>query len=81
MPKAQRSAKQKAADLKKLQDWEAKQAEENRISNDKEVFKSGVEVGKSYSGHAKFVAGLVFGASTVLVAGAVVIGLLSFFEV
>lgn len=79
MPKAQRSAKQKAADLKKLQDWEAKQAEENRISNDNEVFIKGFENGKLHSGHAKFVSGLLIGASTVFIAVAIATKFVSYF--
>lgn len=45
MPKAPRSAKQKVADLKKLADWEAKQAKVNRISDNKEMILIGYVLG------------------------------------
>lgn len=90
MPKAPRSAKQKAADLKKLQDWEAKQAEEARVSNDKEVATAAYTVGYDEGHHVGFIdgfeekkrlkyvnmfTGFVLGAVTILLACMLALGI------
>lgn len=66
--KLARTEKQKAADKKNLAVWEAKQAEEARISNDKEVFERGVKFGRMETNHVRFVMGIVVGSCVVLIA-------------
>ena len=72
-----KTAKQIFAATKNILTFEAKQAEANRTSNDKEVFAQGMAFGMRLIKHRHFLSGIVVGGSVELVFDGLAAGLVA----